>query len=136
MNIKINYIKTGAKYIIGAAVLATGLSSTAFGVLRIDNDDYYKINDSDDLKEFRQLVNDGQVNAKGKLMNDIVFNEGLIENGKLKEGGNFEEWIPIGTEESPYIGEFIGDGEIKTITGIAKNPNTTRKPPKPLPILE
>ena len=100
MNIKINYIKTGAKYIIGAAVLATGLSSTAFGVLRIDNDDYYKINDSDDLKEFRQLVNDGQVNAKGKLMNDIVFNEDVFEN-----------WIPIGTERHPFQGELISDGE-------------------------
>ena len=140
MTSKFNYIKKGVKYIIGAVVLTISLNTTAFG-LNQDNDGYYQIGNKAALKEFARKVNSGkEPNAKGKLMNDIVFNGGgVIENVKLKFGssaaskvkenrklkeGYFEEWTPIGTKNNPFEGELIScDGETKKITGLYINRN-------------
>ena len=112
MTNKLNCIKKGAKYIIGAAVLATSLSSAAFGLDK-DNNNYYQICNEKDLREFAELVNSGkECDAKGKLMNDIDL-----------DCKNFGEWIPIGTDNSPFQGELISndDNNNKKITGLYIN---------------
>ena len=118
MTNKVNYIRKSAKYIIGAAILATGLSSVAFG-LEKDNDGYYLIRNKAELKEFADKVNNGECTANAKLMENIVFNGGSVldKEGNLK-GGDLEEFTPIGTNIR-FEGEFIGDN--KTITGVYIN---------------
>ena len=119
MTSKLNYIRKSAKYIIGAAVLATGLSSAAFG-LEKDNDGYYLIRNKAELKEFAEKVNSGEEpDAHGKLMDNIVFNESVIENGELRQGVTFNKCEPIGTDKNPFKGKFLGNNKI--ITGVYIN---------------
>ena len=123
MTSKLNYIRKSAKYIIGAAVLATGLSSAAFG-LEKDNDGYYLIRNKAELKEFAEKVNSGEEpDAHGKLMNDIVYNgSGVIENGDIRKDGLFERFTPIGTKDHKFSGELTSNGnEMKKIIGIYIN---------------
>ena len=119
MDNKFSYIRRASKYIIGTVILATSLSSAAFG-LNKDDDGYYKIGNAFDLKVFLQLVNHGdEPNAKGKIMCDIEFNgDSVINDGELKVL-NFEKWSSIGTYKEPFEGELIScDGETKKIKGI------------------
>ena len=128
MTNKLSYIKRLVNYIIGAVILTISLNTTAFG-LNQDNDGYYQIGNKAELKEFADKVNnEGENDAKGKLINDIVFNEGVIENGELSQGKLFEKWNPIGAAANEYDndhkfwGELIScDGTTKTITGLYIN---------------
>ena len=56
-----------------------------------------------------------------KLTNDIVRFENLLdENGNLqREIDKFDQWLPIGTYENPFIGTFDGNGH--TISGLYIN---------------
>ena len=66
-----------------------------------DTDGYLKIATEADLKWFRDQVNDGKINLKARLINDIALTE---------------SWTPIGTSESHFVGSFDGNG--KTISGL------------------
>ena len=89
-------------------------------------DDPYIIEDAEDLKEFRDIVN-GQ-NGKTQnsaawaiLEDNIVLNSNVLDSdGSLNgDGGGFAQWTPIGTEKSRYTGTFDGNGH--TISGIYIN---------------
>ena len=70
-------------------------------------EDPYKIYRAIDLKNFRDLVNDGGAGASAhaKLMNDIDLN-----------GSATNQWTPIGNSSNPYSGNF--DGNNYTISGL------------------
>ena len=65
--------------------------------------------------KFANLVNNGNINVKGKLLYDIKFNEG----NAIDCVEECEEWTPIGTEKNPFYGGFI-DNE-KIIAGLYIN---------------
>ena len=69
----------------------------------------YELRTAQDLKDFRDLVNGGEVGANAKLMSDIDL------------GG--EPWTPIGTGPYPdaYEGTFDGGGF--TVSGVKVNIN-------------
>lgn len=76
--------------------------------------------------ELRKLSDDvaGGKSYRGEyfiLANDIVINKNVLdENGELSSASSsFEEWIPIGSERTPFCGNFNGDGY--TISGIYVN---------------
>ena len=75
-------------------------------------EDPYKIYRAIDLKNFRDLVNDGgEKSAHAKLMNDIN-----LSSVCSKEKGN---WTPIGSIINSYEGTFDGNG--KTIENLYIN---------------
>jgi hypothetical protein len=72
----------------------------------------YEIYTTQDLKDFRDLVNLGYTNISAKLMNDIDL-----------QGNESDQWIPIGLDiTTPFSGYFDGNGH--TISGIYMNTNT------------
>lgn len=75
----------------------------------------YEIASPDDLKAFRDRVNNGQTTISAKLTKDIDLNPEMKvdENGTVTGATN---WVPIGTDEHPYIGSF--DGQNRTISGL------------------
>ena len=82
---KLDYIKRGAKYMIGASVLAAGFSSAAFGLT--EENGYYLIKEGQDLIDFAQLVNSGkETSARGILKNDITFNDPETVKNAIEEG--------------------------------------------------
>ena len=66
-----------------------------------DTDGYLKIATEANLKWFRDQVNDGKINLKARLINDIALTE---------------SWTPIGTSEFHFMGSFDGNG--KTISDL------------------
>ena len=76
----------------------------------------YIISTADELKAFRDLVNDGDYDACAKLTADITLDSS-------------EEWTPIiatTTSGMGYVGTFDGDG--KTIKGLSiKERNTFKR---------
>lgn len=105
-------------------------------------DNPYLIYDADQLKTFRNIVNNtlteeeaerytANAGACGKLMADIVLNAELDQSKfALGDDGNvtydgsteipdFEQWVPIGNDDTPYAGTF--DGNSKTVSGIYIN---------------
>ena len=84
-----------------------------------DGDGFYEISTADELYAFAQKVNSNSRSIKGKLMNDIVFNENVVaemskENPDIS---GFRRWYSIGWKYSmPYNGEFDGNG--KTVSGL------------------
>ncbi len=85
----------------------------------------YKIATANDLREFAQRVNNGQIRADAYavLTDNIDLNPGFT----FKEDGSYSgpdreephQWIPIGNEEHLYTGTFNGDGH--TISGLYIN---------------
>lgn len=67
----------------------------------------YELRTAQDLKDFRDLVNDGKVRANAKLTSDIDL------------GG--EPWTPIGTGPSPNAYEGTFDGGGFTVSGVKVN---------------
>ena len=83
----------------------------------------YQIATANDLREFAQRVNNGQIRADANaiLTDDINLNPGFT----FKEDGSYsgpagvdpQEWTPIGTSSiNQYRGTFNGDGH--TISGL------------------
>lgn len=68
---------------------------------------YYQIASAENLAWFASQVNSGSSSIKAKLTADISLNE---------EGSKERVWTPIGTESSPFKGEFDGNGF--TISGL------------------
>lgn len=97
--------------------------------------DLYLIDTSQDLVDFRELVNSGQTDLNAKLTSNIVLNENfeqekfaVSEDGTVTYNGgavpnNFTQWTPIGTNYSSnpvsYNGTFDGNGY--TISGLYIN---------------
>ena len=92
--------------------------------LSADFDGYYVISTAAELYGFAELVNGGTTSAKAVLTANIVVNSNVLtaEGGLNGDGSNFEQWTPIGTNESQYQGTFDGNGH--TISGLYFN-NTT-----------
>ncbi len=83
----------------GFAPQAQALTPNAEGV--------YELRTAQDLKDFRDLVNGGEVGANAKLMSDIDL------------GG--EPWTPIGTGPYPKAYEGTFDGGGFTVSGVNVN---------------
>ena len=83
----------------GFAPQAQALEPNAEGV--------YELRTAQDLKDFRDLVNGGEVGANAKLTSDIDL------------GG--EPWTPIGTGPSPNAYEGTFDGGGFTVSGVKVN---------------
>lgn len=79
-----------------------------FGDADGSSDNTYIIEDAEDLKAFRDRVNDGETGACAELTANIVLN--CNENN---------QWTPIGSESNRYTGTFDGTGH--TISGIYIN---------------
>lgn len=82
-------------------------------------DGCYEIKDADALFEFAEIVNGGESSACGKLTNDIVINENLLNSEGFLNGdsSDFIQWIPIGNSyETPFNG--ILDGQGHTVSGL------------------
>lgn len=71
--------------------------------------DCYRITTAEELYGFAEIVNKGETNACGILMNDVVVNADSIDT-------DYAEWTPIGTKENPFKGSFRG--EHNTIRGL------------------
>ena len=93
-----------------------------FGDADGSSDNTYIIEDAEDLKAFRDRVNDGETGACAELTANIVLNDDVLNSdGSLNEekASTFEEWTPIGTASNRYTGTFDGNGH--TISGIYIN---------------
>lgn len=93
-----------------------------FGDADGSSDNTYIIEDAEDLKAFRDRVNDGETGACAELTADIVLNEDVLDkDGNLNEEDkdDFTQWTPIGTSSEPYTGTFDGNGH--TVSGIYIN---------------
>lgn len=78
------------------------------------------ISSVEELYLFWENVNQyGEAGLCGRLMNDIVLNEGTFDADGNYSDGTAVEWTPIGTYEAPYIGTFDGAGH--TIRGLYTN---------------
>ena len=83
-----------------------------------DDDGVFEISNAGQLYWFVRRVNGFDSSVKGRLINDIVVNEDVLdENGELSENAdNFRTWIPIGNPYMIFTGTF--DGNNKTISGL------------------
>lgn len=76
--------------------------------------DPYLIMTAADLRKLSDDVRNGATfrDEYFRLANDIVINENVLTSeGELNgDGGNFEQWIPIGTENTPFCGTLDGNG--------------------------
>lgn len=78
------------------------------------------ISSVEELYLFWENVNQyGEASLCGRLMNDIVLNEGTFDADGNYSDGTAVEWTPIGTYEAPYTGTFDGAGH--TIRGLYTN---------------
>lgn len=91
------------------AVKAIGGTLTGDGT----TDNPYQIEDADDLEAFAEKVNGGETTACAILVNDITFNNDVLdENGELNgTGETFRQWTPISQVED-YNGTFDGNGHV------------------------
>lgn len=111
------------------ALLALWGEAPADAVETLDNyatptpgsDGYYSIADADDLDWFASQVNYGNNTIKAKLTADITINSKVLnEDGSLiSDTGSLQTWTPIGTDSTPFKGEFDGGGY--TIRGLYFN---------------
>ena len=82
-----------SKEILGQSL---GESAVVKG-LEKDDEGYYLIGSSADLREFANLANRNEPKAKGQLIRDIKLNGGsVIDDGDLKNKDTLEKWTPIG----------------------------------------
>ncbi len=77
----------------------------------------YLIEDAADLNAFRDKVNGGNTNINGKLVNDIVFNEGDLSGWDGVTNNDWAHWTPIGNGIS-YTGTFDGNGKTVSVVYI------------------
>lgn len=79
----------------------------------------YEITNYHELLGLAKLVNEkNDTGIRASLMNDIVFNENLLdENGNVQgDKDKLIKWTPIGTEKNYFNGIFNGNGH--TISGL------------------
>ena len=83
-----------------------------------DSDGYYEIGNAGQLYSFAELVNAGNTTINARLVDDIVVNEGVLDEDKnlVDSTEDFRVWNSIATESQPYNGDFDGNG--KTISGL------------------
>ena len=90
-----------------------------FAVLQPNAEGVFEISSAQELTWFAKLVNSGETSIKGKLTQNIVVNQNVLNaNGSLNTGNlsNFSIWTPIGTQNQPFNGSFDGAGY--TISGL------------------
>ena len=76
----------------------------------------YEITNYHELLGLAKLVNEKNETITASLMNDIVFNENLLDsNGNVRVADPIK-WTPIGTERFYFNGIFNGNGH--TISGL------------------
>lgn len=93
--------------VLVAAMLLPGMTALAVGTAPSLSGGVYQISSADELYWFADAVNSGSQSIKGKLTADIQLNE---------EGSTENKWTPIGTQDSPFMGTFDGDGH--TVSGV------------------
>lgn len=91
------------------------------GEYKMDQDEngVYLIKYPGQLSQFSRIVNETNAGASAKLVNDILFNENVLnENGELnaENRASFTQFTPIGTPSNPFTGTFDGDGH--TVSGL------------------
>ncbi len=109
-----NYVHDGLCYTCG------------YDVPTLDNDNYYLISNASELYWFAKYVNETDLTANAKLVNDIIINPEIkYENKELvTDVTDFHQWkMPIGNytaddTSKKYAGTFDGDGH--SITGLYK----------------
>ena len=86
-----------------------------------DADGFYEIDSVDELYAFAAAVNGGNTAINAELTANIVVNNGVLNNdGSLNgDGSNFREWTPIGTQTTPFKGNFNGNNY--TVSGLYFN---------------
>ena len=84
--------------------------------LKPAEDGKYYISTAEQLREFAELVNDGETTANAELTENINLSSVCSE-----EKGTF--WTPIGTSSKPYTGTFNGND--KTISNLYIDTNVT-----------
>ena len=76
----------------------------------------YEITNYHELLGLAKLVNDENKTITASLMNDIVFNENLLDSNGNVQVADPIKWTPIGTERFYFNGIFNGNGH--TISGV------------------
>lgn len=76
----------------------------------------YEITNYHELLGLAKLVNDENKTITASLMNDIVFNENLLDASGNVQVADPIKWTPIGTERFYFNGIFNGNGH--TISGL------------------
>ncbi|MBD9061226.1 MAG: hypothetical protein EGR45_04300 [Ruminococcaceae bacterium] len=76
----------------------------------------YEITNYHELLGLAKLVNDENKTITASLMNDIVFNENLLDSNGNVQVADPIKWTPIGTERFYFNGIFNGNGH--TISGL------------------
>jgi len=77
--------------------------------------DYYEIKNAGQLYSFAALVNGGSNDVNGKLVKDIVVNDGTFDKNGNFTAKNVTEtstprgWTPIGNNNTYYCGTFEGN---------------------------
>lgn len=80
---------------------------------------YYLISSAEELYWFSDYANNTDPTVYGKLVNDVVVNENVLDdNGKLLDNGsNYLLWLPIGDSAyNKFDGIFDGNGY--TVSGL------------------
>ena len=77
-----------------------------------DSDSYYEIGTADELYALAFVVNGGNTTINAKLTANIVVNERINYWSPTYE----RVWVPIGSKDNPYKGNFDGNGN--TISGL------------------
>lgn len=77
---------------------------------------HYEITNYHELLGLAKLVNEKNETITASLMNDIVFNENLLDASGNVQVANPIKWTPSGTEKYYFNGIFNGNGH--TISGL------------------
>lgn len=77
---------------------------------------HYEITNYHELLGLAKLVNEKNETITASLMNDIVFNENLLDASGNVQVADPIKWTPIGTERFYFNGIFNGNGH--TISGL------------------
>lgn len=112
----------------GTPVTPTKITSSnyaAFGLTESNWSDYngwYGIRCAEEMYGFAALVNNGQQNANGVLLQDVALNDGTVTSAGSSSGTTYN-WSPIGGStkgsDQCFSGNFDGNG--CTISGLYCN---------------
>lgn len=100
-------------------------SCGAYQPAYLNSDGVYEISNAGQLYWFASLVNGDRTHADFEsqngaanaiLVKDIVVNDGDISKLASAQSNSLRKWIPIGTSDNSYTGQF--DGRNHTISGV------------------